>query len=96
MTNLITFEIVIRYQMKSTDLKFSLVESYLGLLNSLSPERKLELISRLSDSIKGSKKPSNKSIEELYGAFVSNQSADEIIADIRSSRRFDRKIEDLE
>lgn len=89
------FDIVIINSMKAADLKFSLIDTYLGLLNSLSPERKLELISRLSDSLKGSKKPSNKSIEELYGAFVSKQSADEIIADLKGSRRFDRKTEEL-
>ena len=95
MTKLTIFDIAITNPMKAADLKFSLIDTYLGLLDSLSPERKLELISRLSDSLKGSKKPSNKSIEELYGAFVSKQSADEIIADLKRSRRFDRKTEEL-
>ncbi len=95
MTKLTIFDIAITNPMKATDLKFSLIDTYLGLLNSLSPERKLELIARLSDSLKGSKKPSNKSIEELFGAFTSKQSADEIIADLKRSRRFDRKTEEL-
>ncbi len=81
--------------MKAADLKFSLIDTYLGLLNTFSPEGKLELISRLSDSLKGSKRPSNKSIDELYGAFFSKQSADELIADLKRSRKFDRKTEAL-
>lgn len=81
--------------MKAADLKFNLIDSYLGLLNNLSPDRKLELISRLSDSLKGSEKSTDKSIGELYGAFISKKSADEIIADLKNSRSFNRKTEGL-
>jgi hypothetical protein len=48
--------------MEAADLKFNLIDSYLELLKSLSPESKLELITRLSDSLKGSKKPTQKSL----------------------------------
>ncbi len=79
--------------MKAADLKFNLIDSYLGLLKNLSPDSKLELISRLSDSLKGSKKPTNKSISDLYGAFISKESADEIITSLKDSRYFNRKTE---
>jgi len=79
--------------MKAADLKFNLIDSYLELLKNLSPASKLELISRLSDSLKGSKKPTNNSIGDLYGAFVSKESADEIITFLKDSRQFNRKIE---
>ncbi len=81
--------------MKAADLKFNLIDSYLELLKSLSPESKLELITRLSDSLKGSKKPTQKSVSDLYGAFISKESADEIIADLKATRNFNRKIEGL-
>ena len=81
--------------MKAADLKFNLIDSYLGLLNNLSPDSKLELISKLSDSLKGSKKPTDKSIGDLYGAFISKKSADEIISDLKDSRNFNRKTEGL-
>ncbi|MCB0488393.1 MAG: hypothetical protein KDC99_07945 [Cyclobacteriaceae bacterium] len=81
--------------MKTTDLNFNLVDSYLGLLKSLSPDSRLELIAKLSASLKGSKKPSNKSLSELYGAFKSKKTADQIIADLKKSRNFDRKTEQL-
>ncbi len=79
--------------MKAADLKFNLIESYLELLKSLSSESKRELISKLSDSLKGSKKPTKKSLNELYGSFISKQTADEIIIDLKNSRNFNRKTE---
>lgn len=81
--------------MKAADLKFNLIDCYLGLLNNLSPESKLELISKLSDSLKGSKKPTKKSLSDLYGAFKSKRTADEIITDLKNSRNFNRKTEQL-
>ncbi|HNP96518.1 MAG TPA: hypothetical protein PKJ63_12845 [Cyclobacteriaceae bacterium] len=79
--------------MKATDLKFNLVDSYLGLLKSLSPDSRLELIAKLSDSLKGSKKPSDKPLKELYGAFKTKKTADQIISDLKKGRNFDRKTE---
>jgi len=81
--------------MKVTDLKFNLIESYLGLLRNLSPDSKLELISKLSDSLKGSKTPTNNSIGDLYGAFISKKSANEIITFLKDSRHFNRKTEEF-
>lgn len=81
--------------MKAAGLKFNLIDSYLGLLKSLSPNNRLELISRLTDSLKSSKKPTNKSLNDLYGAFKTKKSADEIIVDLKKSRNFDRKTEQL-
>ena len=77
--------------MKAANLEFNLVESYLELLKSLSSASRRELISKLSDSLKGSKKPAKKSLNELYGAFISKQSADDIIANLKKSRNFNRK-----
>lgn len=81
--------------MKAANLNFNLIDSYLGLLKNLSPKSKLELISKLSDSLKGSKKPTDKSLSDLYGAFVSKKSADEIMTELKSSRTFNRKTEGL-
>ncbi len=79
--------------MKAANLKFNIIDTYLELLNNLSPDSKHELISKLSDSLKGSKKPTKKSLASLYGAFVSKKSAEEIIAELKNSRNFDRKTE---
>lgn len=81
--------------MKTANLKFNLIDSYLGLLKNLSPDNKLDLISKLSDSLKGTQKPLEKSLGNLYGAFISKESADEIIIDLKASRNFNRKAESL-
>ncbi len=81
--------------MEAADFKFNLIDTYLGLLRSLSPENKMELISKLSASLKGSKKPTGKSIIDLYGAFISKKSADEILSELKASRNFNRKTEEL-
>jgi hypothetical protein len=81
--------------MKTADLKFNLIDSYLGLLNNLSSDNKLELISKLSDSLKSSKKPTEKSVNDLYGAFIFDKSTEEMITELKKSRNFNRKVEGL-
>jgi hypothetical protein len=82
--------------MKSANLKFNLIDSYLGLLENLSPDDKLELISKLSDSLKSSKKPTekpfDKSLGDLSGAFIFDKSSDDLIRELKSSRKFNRTI----
>lgn len=83
--------------MRAANLKFNLVDSYLELLENLSPENKLELISKLSDSLKSSKKPtenqSDKSLDDLSGAFIFDKSSDDLIKELKESRNFNRQIE---
>ena len=77
--------------MKTADININLIESYLELLKNLSSDCKLELIARLSKSMKTTKKAKSDSLKSLYGAFISEQSADEMIDDIKSARRFNQK-----
>jgi len=77
--------------MKSADININLIESYFGLLKNLSADSKLELIAKLSKSMKTAKAEKPDSLKSLYGAFVSEQSADELIDDIRTARTFNRK-----
>lgn len=78
---------------KSTELKFNLIDSYVELLKSLSHDSRLELISKLSSSLKGSGKSGGKSLSDLYGALKTNKSADELIAELKMSRNIYRKTE---
>ncbi len=79
--------------MKTSDLNINLIAIYFELLKNLSADSKLELIAKLSNSMKTKKKKKDGSLQSLYGAFVSKQSADEIITDIKQSRTFNRKRE---
>lgn len=82
--------------METTDKSKSIIDNYFTLLKSLSPDNKLELIARLSKSMKSSKKLKNEvSLSSLYGSWKSEQSADEIIDELKSSRKFTRKREIL-
>lgn len=85
--------------MKAENLKFNLIDSYLELLKNLSSDNKLELISKLSDSLKSSKKPteknSDKSLDDLCGAFIFDKSSDDLISELKKSRNFNRKIEEF-
>lgn len=79
--------------MKTSRLNLNLIDSYFGLLKNLSSDSKLELIAKLSDSMKTSRRTKNGSLKSLYGAFISKQSADELIRDIKQARTFLRKTE---
>jgi len=81
--------------MKTEDLSITLIDGYLGLLKNLSPDNKLELIARLSKSMKSTKKAKADSLKSLYGAFISEQSADDLIEDIKKARTFNRKRAEL-
>lgn len=81
--------------MKTSNLNFNLIKTYFDLLKNLSPDSKLELISKLLNSMKNPKISKNGSLKSLYGAFISKQSADELIREIKQSRTFNRKAEEL-
>ncbi len=69
-----------------------IVEVYSGLLEGLSSEIKIELIESLSKSLKTKKKNSESKLYKSFGAFASEKSAEEIVTDIKSSRKFRKKV----
>jgi hypothetical protein len=72
-----------------------IVDNYFGMIKNLSADVKLELISRISDSLRKTSNQENDSWKKLFGAFNDEQSAEEIIEDLRKSRFTNRQIEDL-
>jgi len=79
--------------MKAIDINTTLIEGYLRLLDNLSPSNKLDLISKLTTSVKTDITDRKKHFYKAFGAWESKQSADQIISDIRNSRTFNRQIE---
>ena len=73
----------------------SLAEYYFGFLENLNADSKLDLISKLSQSLKKDETTQETSLQSLFGAYKSDETADEIIAQIRASRVFNRNIEPL-
>jgi hypothetical protein len=81
--------------MKTPEINTTIIESYIGLLDNLSPSSKLDLISKLTESVKTDLTRGKTSLKEAFGAFDSAKSAEEIIEEIQSSRVFNRHIESL-
>lgn len=72
-----------------------LLTSYLQLAASLSSASKLDLIAQLSASVKDELAATHReaAFAQAFGAFESDKTAEELIADLRASRTFTRQIE---
>ena len=68
-----------------------IVETYSGLFEGLSSLSKIELIESLTKSLKAADAKKDSRFYKSFGAFASEKSAEEIVADIRSSRKFRNK-----
>jgi len=79
--------------MKVIDINNSLIDGYLHLLENLSAGSKLDLISKLSLSVKTDVKRSKKHFYKSFGAWEAGKSAEKMIQEIRGSRKFGRQIE---
>lgn len=77
------------------DARNLIVDNYFEMIKNLSADVKLELISRISDSLTGISDIKNDSWKKLFGAYDSEQTAEEIIDDLRESRYTNREIESL-
>ncbi len=69
----------------------NIVETYSGLFEGLSSISKIELIESLSKSLKTNKKQRESNFFKSFGAFASNKSAEDIIAEIKLNRKFRKK-----
>ncbi len=69
----------------------NIIENYFGLFESLNAITKLELIEKLSKSLKNTSKTSENNFYKSFGAFSNEKSSDEIIEEIKSSRKFRKK-----
>lgn len=75
-------------------LAHDMVDGYFNLLKNLDNTSKIELISKLSSSILEHNDRKESLLENSFGKFISDLSADELYDEIRSSRHFrDKNIE---
>lgn len=65
----------------------NILESYSDLFEGLSFNNKIELIERLTKSLK-IKKSKENNFYKSFGAFASEKSAEEIVSGIKSNRNF--------
>lgn len=71
-----------------------IVNNYLKLLEQLNPAMKLDLIDKLIKSVK-SRVSTTSRMEAAFGAWQSDETAEQIIELIYNSRNTNRKIEEL-
>jgi hypothetical protein len=69
-----------------------IVNNYYDIIKTLQLNDQEELVKLLTKSINNPEQKKEKSIKHLYGAWSGDETADEIIEDIRNSRVFNRKI----
>lgn len=81
--------------MEIANINTTIIDGYLQMLDNLSPSNKLDLISKLTDSIKSDITNKRSSFKEAFGAFESEKSAEDIINEIRNSRLFIKQIEEF-
>ena len=79
--------------MRTAEINTTIVYGYFNLLDNLSPSNKLDLISKLTASVKSDRAKKKSSFKKSVGAFVSKKSAEEIIGELRNSRVSTRQIE---
>ncbi|GGB22999.1 hypothetical protein GCM10011511_53650 [Puia dinghuensis] len=72
-----------------------ILDNYLAFLETLSPGAKLDIISKLTQSLKSEIKPRENLFDTSFGAWIGSESAEEIAKGIRDSRTFNRQIEGL-
>jgi len=72
-----------------------ILNTYMAFLETLSPGAKLDIISKLTQSLKSEVKSKENLFESSFGAWIGNEPAEEIAKGIRDSRTFNRQIEGL-
>jgi hypothetical protein len=78
-----------------TAINANILDNYMAFLETLSPGAKLDLIYKLTQSLKSEIKPKENLFKSSFGAWVGNESAEDLMKDIRESRTFNRQIEGL-
>lgn len=68
-----------------------IVATYSELFEGLSSMNKIKLIESLSRSLNEEKKNKEEDFYKSFGAFASDKSAEEIIKEIRESRKFRKR-----
>ena len=69
----------------------NIIENYYSLFESLNSSAKVELIELLKKSLKMDTKTKEHDFYKSFGAFSDEKSSDEIISDIKLSRKFKEK-----
>jgi len=81
--------------MSTADINTKLIDSYLSLLKNMSAQNKLDLISKLTNTVKIDVAQEKTAFYKAFGGWDKNESAEELIETIKESRTFNRTIEEF-
>lgn len=81
--------------MKAADINTKLIDSYISLLKNMSARNKLDLISKLTDTVKKDIGKKKSDFYKAFGGWDENESAEDLIETIKGSKTFNRTIEEL-
>ncbi|REL23923.1 hypothetical protein DYD21_20725 [Rhodohalobacter sp. SW132] len=81
--------------MNTADLNTKLIDSYMSLLKNMSAQNKLDLISKLSNTVKTDLEQEKTDFYKAFGGWDKNESAEDLIETIKGSRTFNRTIEEF-
>ena len=70
-----------------------LLNSYWGSIESLHTSWKLDLIEKLTQSIRQNLQQDSNTMKNAFGAWASDRSAEQIILELRNSRSTNRQID---
>ncbi|MCA1762969.1 MAG: hypothetical protein LC664_08255, partial [Flavobacteriales bacterium] len=74
--------------MKAVDINTRLIDNYVELLKNFSTKSKLDLISKLTQSMKSDVADKKSAFDDAYGAWDENDKAEELVSSIREARSF--------
>ncbi len=81
--------------MNTADLNAKLIDSYLSLMKNMSAQNKLDLISKLTKTVKVDVEQENTEFYNAFGGWDEADSAEQLIDSIKGSRTFNRTIEEF-
>ncbi len=72
-----------------------MVDNYFYFIRTLSPQMQLELVERISHSLKDNIAQKGKTLKHLFGAWKGTETDEELVTEIRKARKLNRKLESL-
>lgn len=79
--------------MKAVDINTRLIDNYFELLKNFNTKSKLDLIAKLTQSMKSDIANKKSAFDDAYGAWDDNDTAEDLVLSIREARSFNRNIE---
>jgi len=77
--------------MKIADNDNTLIDSYYSLIKNLSADNKLELIAKLSKSLRSTEKLNKSSWKSLFGSMALDEPIEDFITELKKDRSFIKK-----